>query len=223
YWHIGHQAADFKALVEWWAQNSFQRHLYIGHGAYKVGTDKSFAEWNDPNEMPRQLQLARTTPNVSGSVFFSSKSVMSNPNHLQDSLRNTYYKYPALLPVMDWKKNDELEPPFALKVRQTDRGIRLHWEHDQEVRYYVVYRFEKESFWATPVWKKEFWQKRPWEPYNPDLNNPATIVAKVFGNKTSFVDEAPLKAGKYVYVVTALDRQQNESEPSQAETINLRY
>ncbi|OKL40392.1 hypothetical protein A3841_18955 [Pontibacter flavimaris] len=223
YWHIGNPAADYKTVLEWWAQNAFQRHLYVGLGAYKVASDPTYREWHDPNEMPRQLQLARATPNVGGSVFFSSKSVMSNPNNLQDSLRNSYYKYPALLPVMDWKKNAELEPPFSLKVRQTDSGVRLHWQHDQEVRYYVIYRFVKESFWETPFWKRAFWEERKWQPLDPDLSSPVSIVAKVFGTNTAFIDETPLESGKYIYVVTALDRQQNESAPSHPATVKYKY
>ncbi|GAB3818118.1 family 10 glycosylhydrolase [Pontibacter rugosus] len=102
YWHIGHKAADYKTIVEWWSLNSFNRHLYIGHSAYKVGTDAN-AAWQDSNEIPRQLRLNRSLPAVGGSVYFSSKSVLKNTNHMQDSLRS-YYCYPALVPLMNWKQ-----------------------------------------------------------------------------------------------------------------------
>jgi hypothetical protein len=46
--------------------------------------------------------LLRKYPNVQGSIYFSSKSFNNNPNGWCDSLRNNYYKEPALLPAMNW-------------------------------------------------------------------------------------------------------------------------
>jgi uncharacterized lipoprotein YddW (UPF0748 family) len=207
YWHIGHPAADYKTIVEWWTRNSFNRHLYIGHGPYKINRDTNPA-WHTAQEIPRQLRLNRTLPVVQGSVFFSSKSVMNNPNYLQDSLRTQFYKYPALLPLMDWKKNTTPPAPLNLKVTPTPQGNIISWQGGQDspgsepARYYVIYRY-----------------KVP-EPISVD--NPQHIIGKVFGTQTTFADNTSPPGQNYKYGVTALDRLQNESLPAKIENIQVK-
>ena len=100
YWEIGHKLADFKELINWWSLHSYGRHVYIGHGIYRSGERN--AAWKNPKELPNQLKLLRQYPSVQGSIYFSSKSFDRNPNGWNDSLRNNYYKAPALIPEMDW-------------------------------------------------------------------------------------------------------------------------
>jgi uncharacterized lipoprotein YddW (UPF0748 family) len=100
YWEIGHKLADYQELINWWSQHSYGRHVYIGHGIYR-SFEKNPA-WKNPNELPNQLKMLRQTPNVQGSVYFSSKSFDRNPNGWNDSLRNNYYRTPALIPEMNW-------------------------------------------------------------------------------------------------------------------------
>ncbi len=99
YWEHGHRAAPYEVLVDWWANNSYGRHCYIGLGVYKGGSN---TRWRDTNIIPHQIQDARKYETVQGQVYFSSKSFVSNPNGWNDSLRNNYYKYPALIPPMHW-------------------------------------------------------------------------------------------------------------------------
>ena len=106
YWEIGHKLADFQELIDWWSRHSYGRHVYIGHGIYRAG-EKNPA-WKNPNELPNQLKLLRETPNVKGSIYFSSTSFDRNPNGWNDSLRNNYYKYPATIPEMDWLRQRDL-------------------------------------------------------------------------------------------------------------------
>ena len=99
YLEIGHEKIDYTKLLEWWSKNSYGKHLYIGHGIYRAGTN---AAWKNPNELPNQIKLLRQYPNVHGSIYFSSKSFNNNPNGWSDSLRNNYYSTPAQIPPMDW-------------------------------------------------------------------------------------------------------------------------
>lgn len=99
YLEIGHDKIDYKKLLDWWGKNSYGRHLYIGHGIYRAGTNTA---WKTPQELPNQIKLLRQNPNVHGSIYFSSKSFDKNPNGWNDSLRNNYYRHPATVPVMDW-------------------------------------------------------------------------------------------------------------------------
>ncbi len=48
--------------------------------------------------IPRQLKAMRNTPNIQGAVYFSSKSFIRNPLGWNDTLRNNFYRYPALVP-----------------------------------------------------------------------------------------------------------------------------
>src|SRR3546814_7779064 len=76
--------AAYDNLVLWWSENAFDKHLYIGLGAYRI------REWGDRKQMPRQLNYARNYSEVSGFVFFSSNSLLTNPLGFTDSLRNHY-------------------------------------------------------------------------------------------------------------------------------------
>jgi uncharacterized lipoprotein YddW (UPF0748 family) len=100
YWEIGHKLADYQELINWWSLHSYGRHIYIGHGIYRSGERN--AAWKNPKELPNQLKLLRQYSTVQGSIYFSSKSFDRNPNGWNDSLRNNYYKTPALIPEMDW-------------------------------------------------------------------------------------------------------------------------
>lgn len=99
YLEIGHPRVDYVKMLDWWSKNSYGKHLYIGHGIYRAGTNGA---WKDPNELPNQIKLLRQYPNVQGSIYFSSKSFNNNPNGWSDSLRNNYYRQPAEVPVMEW-------------------------------------------------------------------------------------------------------------------------
>ncbi|MBZ5857833.1 glycoside hydrolase family 10 protein [Flavihumibacter profundi] len=104
YWEFGHKAADFETLLDWWSKNCYGKHCYIGLGLYKAGTN---AAWRDPNQLPRMIRAIRSTPNVQGEIYFSSKSFVNNPNGWSDSLRLQYYQQKAGIPVMDWMPGRE--------------------------------------------------------------------------------------------------------------------
>jgi uncharacterized lipoprotein YddW (UPF0748 family) len=92
YWEIGHPAAEYQLLVDWWSRNTFGKNCYIGLGPYKAGSN---AAWNDKTQLPRQIEKIRGTPNIMGMAFFSSKSLEKNLNGWSDSLRNNYFHEPA--------------------------------------------------------------------------------------------------------------------------------
>jgi uncharacterized lipoprotein YddW (UPF0748 family) len=82
YWNVGFAPADHQTLVQWWSQNARSIPVYIGHAAYKVGNNKELA-WNDPGEIPRQIELNRRNFQTQGSAYFSAKSLQSNPLRLR--------------------------------------------------------------------------------------------------------------------------------------------
>ena len=97
YWEIGHKAADYTTLLDWWNKSTYGKNCYIGLGIYRAGSN---AEWKDKTQLPRQIAQLRERENINGMMFFSSKSFVNNPNGWNDSLRLNYFKDPAPLPVM---------------------------------------------------------------------------------------------------------------------------
>ena len=109
YWEFGHRAAPFEILLNWWSQNCYGKHCYIGLGIFKAGSN---AAWRDRNLIPKQIRSIRNLPAVQGEIYFSSKSFETNPNGWADTLKNNYYSHPALIPPMPWI--DSIKPSTPL-------------------------------------------------------------------------------------------------------------
>jgi len=99
YLEIGNKKIPYENLLDWWSKHTYGRQCYIGLGIYRAGTNSA---WRDATQLPRQIEALRSTPNVQGAIFYSSTSFDRNPNGWNDSLRNNYYKEPAVVPPMDW-------------------------------------------------------------------------------------------------------------------------
>ncbi len=195
YWSMENKYASYDTLVNWWNKNSFNRHLYIGHSAYKINDEKDQA-WQDLKQIPNQVKLNRSLKNVDGSVFFSSKVLVNNKGRLADSLKNIYYKFPALLPLMPWKDSIAPEPPVNLKTTKSDKGIFIRWEEagkaadSDQASAYVIYRFTDKS-------------------YSPTLAS--SIAGIVNSSVHTFLDTLVSNIDSVSYGVTALDNMHNES------------
>jgi uncharacterized lipoprotein YddW (UPF0748 family) len=101
YWEFGHRIAPYEVLLNWWSKHTYGKHCYIGMGIYRANTN---AAWKDVNQLPRQIQAMRNTPNMKGMIFFSSKTFEKNPNGWNDTLRLNYFKDPVKVPEMEWLK-----------------------------------------------------------------------------------------------------------------------
>jgi uncharacterized lipoprotein YddW (UPF0748 family) len=110
YWEIGHKAAPFEVLLDWWSKHTYGKHCYIGLGIYRAGSNTA---WKDPNQLPRQIQAMRKYPEIQGAIYFSSRSFLNNPNGWNDSLQNNYYKYPAQIPAMAWLDGQDSDERWA--------------------------------------------------------------------------------------------------------------
>lgn len=202
YFSFSRAAAPFKVLLDWWGNNTFGRHLYIGQAAYLIhnGTTKREAAWGKPNEIPNQIRAIRANNRVQGSVYFSSKSLSTVARGLADSLRNDFYKYPALPPQMPWIDDIAPNEPQHLTADATADGVQLKWakplraKDGETASGYVVYRFNEGE-----------------KINNLDAKN---IVKISFEDYTFFLDTTVEKGKRCSYLVTALDRIKNESEPS---------
>ena len=97
YWEFGHKVAPYEVLLDWWSKHTYGKNCYIGLGIYRAGSNTA---WKDVAQIPRMIDALRTTPNIQGMIFFSSKTFDKNPNGWNDTLRLNYFKEPATTPVM---------------------------------------------------------------------------------------------------------------------------
>lgn len=91
YWTIGQKGSDYAVLSEWWHNVCWETgvKLYIGHAAYKVGTNTP-QTWQDPEEMGRQIALNRKLGNVEGSIFYGYAQIANNTLNLRDRLSQLF-------------------------------------------------------------------------------------------------------------------------------------
>ncbi len=192
YWEIGNKYADFKKLLPWWASIKDGREIYTGLYSSKMAA----SDWKgDPSELYNEIRMGRQYPNIGGIVFFSAKSIDKNYSGLADSLKNSFFKYPAFVPIMKWKNFIIPDAPINLMVEGNDSSRVLKWSHPiinaDSVLNYIIYRFTDND--------------------KIDLNNPENII-KVVYRQTTFTDNDILKNPvKVTYIVTSLSNEQLES------------
>jgi len=187
-----------------WNSTSFlnNRHLLIGHAAYRYNE----SGW-PKTELTWEINKNRQYPAIKGSVYFSSKSLTGNLAGCADTLRNNFYRYPSLNPVMNWQ--DTLVPNEPINFRfgkLQGKGINaLLWDKPNTAgdgdtaKFYVVYRLKNSTITSD------------------DINNPENIEA-VTSNK--YYIPAVSDKGNYFYLTT-LDFNNNESTPTTAVEISL--
>jgi len=201
---------DYGKLVDWWSDNTYGHHLYIGHAAYRALEPKSRA-FQNPYELPNQIKYLRNNMRVEGSVFFSANSLMHNAYGFTDTLRKNYYRYPALPPVMLWLDSLPPNAPKNLTAKFTGNSVRLNWmmpdtAKDGDGAYgYVIYRFDGTD--------------------KVDLNDPKYILHIQYNTDVMYEDKTTQNGKTYLYVITSLDRMKNESDPTPtiAVSTNLPY
>ena len=204
YWSTRHPYANYSELLPWWAKNSFDRHLYVGHAMFKVKDNQS-RYWDNPNQLELQLKLKKAHPEVSGSIFYSANSFTNNPYDVNRKLREGDFKFPALIPAMRWKDSIPPLPPEHLYINQHDFFISLNWEKPapaadgEQPNYYVVYRFAEDE--------------------KINMEKSSAIIAVQRDTKLRDQIEDPTKS--YTYIVTSVDRLHNESLTSTAITVKF--
>ena len=207
YWNIGFEPADYAVLLDWWSTHNYNKQLYVGHAAYKVGQNKE-PGWSDTKEIPLQIKRARMNYNCAGSIFFSAKSVLENRKGVRDSIQYAY-RHPAI-PETELEEGSVRlpSPPEIKKVRSKRGAVKVKWKPSKNDKanppaYYVVYRFAGSG------------------PGN--FENPENIlhISPFHSNQKSycFLDGEPKEGRRYTYVVKAVNRLHQESKPSQLRKI----
>ncbi len=197
YWQIGHNAADYETLIRWWSQHAFGRPLIIGQDVERT---VKYPDTTNPqtHQIYQKYNLQRMLPGIAGSCQWYAKACVDNPQNYTTVLRQVYHPYASLQPQMPWIDAKAPKKVKKLKVVWTAQGPVLFWtapkgrkEMDRAVKY-VVYRFAKGE--------------------KVNLDDPSRIITVT---SDTFLP-LPYSGGnfQYTYVVTALDRMQNESKKS---------
>lgn len=194
YWSTDHPSASYNELLPWWAENSFNRHVYIGHAMFKVKQDNS-RHWDNPTQLFTQMKMNKAHPEVKGSIFYSANSFRDNPFSVRDRLRDEFFHSRALIPSMAWKDSIPPKAPETIMGWEEEGQVVLSWQKPEAAQdgelpyYYVVYRVEgKEKI---------------------DLGNPRNIIATIRENH--LLDTSVSSGTNYTYLVTSMDRLHNES------------
>lgn len=200
YWEFEHKLVGYEVLIDWWAKHAYDRHMYIGHGIYRAFEPKSVA-WKNPKELPNQIKLLREYSELQGSVYFSSKSFSRNPNGWVDSLRNNFYKYPAIAPAMPWIDSVKPERPVLLydssKPNLYTNSLELYFrqtEANDMINRYVIYQFD--------------------ELKNMDKEDPKNIREIIISGNNYYpfdLQKIPATQNRVVIAATALTFTNNES------------
>ncbi len=196
YWEIGHKAADYETLVHWWAANASNRPLYIGQD---VNRTVRAADVNNPSrhQLPAKMEIQRSEKAVMGSCLWDAASAAKNVGSYRDVLQHQYHRYPALMPEMPFIDKKAPKKLKGVRVIDTEDGKVLLWQGREKDGQdpmnapwrYVVYCFAKGE--------------------KVNLNKTQNIVAIT----SSIYYKIPeSEKGKRTYVVTVLDRMQNESK-----------
>ena len=195
YWEIGNKAADYDELIRWWNRHLTRSALYIGEDVERT------VKYSDPanknrHQLAAKMALHAELPRVKGTVLWYAKAAVDNVGSYGTSLRTNYWSRPALQPLMPYIDKKEPKAPRKLKLVRMDDGEKvLFWTapkgkgwKDEAVKY-VVYRFA----------------------HGEKLNtNDASRIVKLTTDCHYAIPTD--EQGRCTYVVTALDRMQNESK-----------
>ena len=195
YWQIGHKTADYATLIKWWNEHAANRPLYIGEDIERTA---KFADLDNPNsnQMPAKYNLHKQMRHVNGTVLWYAKAAVDNVGNYGQVLRRHYWRYPALQPIMPFIDGKGPHEPKKVKVVKVDNAQVLFWTAPKGSGWkdapckYVVYRFDQGE--------------------KIDLANPMKIAA--ITENTFYRLPEGNKGAKQVYVVTAMDRMNNESK-----------
>ena len=202
YWSMNNPRASYSKLVKWWSENSNNTAIYIGHASYKIRGDGD-KSWNFANEIPTQVDFARSFKNVSGSAYFSSKWFMNKNFDVARILEENQYKYPAIPAAVPNLKHIIIDTPVVTEFVKdsTKYSFSLKNPLNTNVRYIVIYGGDHIS--------------------KVDINDATKIIDKVRAIEKDGVISFSIPAEKIrqykACAITFIDYFANESTPTAAD------
>ncbi len=202
YWQIGHSSVDFELLANWWKDHDYNRGMFVGHAVYKSSSTSQVKAWTEPGELPNQIKLLRTIPEISGSGFYSSKHFNRDLLGFQDSLKLHLYQKPAIVPPMKWL--DNVKPEAVSKISKSGRKVK--WKTVE-----TDFELDKPNLFVVYINNKG-------EEFNPEDSEALLTIVKSQKIKLAKIN---IKKRKYEIRVSVLDRLNNESAISEPVEIKL--
>lgn len=199
YWSMDHPKASYSKLLRWWSENSTNTAIYIGNGTYKINAD-SDKRWNNPNEIPNQIDITRSYKNVQGNAFFSAKSFLNRNQSVTQLLLENQYKYPALPNVVPNSVRKVSETPTVNSIvkNTVSSSFNVKSPLNSKIRYVIVYG----SNATTTI----------------DINDPSQIIEKIPFQEKSNAIEVIIPTSKLdknnSCAITFIDFYGNESQPT---------
>lgn len=200
YWPLDLKAAPSRHLAKWWNDNANGVDVYIGQDVQRTMTNADPGN-NDKNELDTKVRLSRDLPNVKGNIWWHGYWVTDNLNGVADSLALKYQSTIALPPLYG---DTKIKPESVknLRLEKNNNQIYLSWDKmatgntqtsSDAVRYVVYQYFPDEEV---------------------DIEDSEAIIALTPYNRVMVEDysEGPSAEGS-IFVVTALDRLNRESDP----------
>lgn len=187
YWEIGHSAADYTTLLNWWSINNFGQHLYIGQDLKRS---------IDRNELNTKIDQTRRLPMVHGNCYWYGYQILDNFAGVAEILKNDIHSSKSLIPAYTHMHDGKPKKVSKISNVYTEDMHFLTWEHNRDssnpetAQKFVIYRFrDKEKI---------------------DINRAENIVDITPDNFLLL----PFEGGesRCTYVVTALDAFGNESK-----------
>lgn len=195
YWELEHKAASYIALVNWWNKNAGQnRHLYIGQDVSRTMTKQDLPPSTQKTQLNHKIKLARQSQNIQGNCWWPGYALTRNTGGIADSLTQNIQNTIALVPAYPWISDSKPQPVQNITVT----GNQIAWTAPQQknkttdIIKYVIYKIK--------------------DPNNIDITDPQTIIDITPRNSYTITNPGH-------YIITALDRVNNESDPSQPITI----
>ena len=195
YWNIGTKVADYSVLCHWWNDYCGQRPLFIGQDVERTVKEDD-PQHPGQHQMAAKYDLQRSLPHVQGSCQWYAAAVVQNPGNYRTMLERQYHSTPALQPLMPYIDGKAPGKPRRAGLDIQGQDIYLSWtapkykkELDRPVQY-VVYRFAKGE--------------------KQDISDPRHIFA-ITRDKQVLL---PGNQAGHTFLITALDRLQNESKPA---------
>jgi len=191
YWQTDHATAPFGKITKDWLKNYVHaRYIFPGMSINRLGTKN----WS-VDEVLKQATITRKNGG-NGMVFFS----FSGLEKAMSRLKNDGFQYFANFPPMGWKDNQPPMDPSNLKAQFLKSGkVMLEWAppdstlEPTNIRRYNIFRSE-----VSPV----------------DITKATNLIHITASPVLFFIDNSIKINRTYFYVVTALDRVNNQSPPS---------
>ncbi|MEY5041700.1 MAG: hypothetical protein RLZZ414_1248 [Bacteroidota bacterium] len=145
YWNNDNIYAGFKNLMDWWVSKSKNRHLYIGHAAYKLNLKDK--QGYPTSELISQINQTRDKQEIQGNIYFRAEAFRDNYQNFIEKFEETIYKYQSIIPTMPWLDSvPPLEPQnFKKKIILGD-FIEMQWQKTKSknpqdtAHYYIIYQ-----------------------------------------------------------------------------------